>query len=603
MSPSQVEKLTHGEHGGGDAHEHHEPRGFWQKWVFSHDHKVIGKQFLFSSMIWALLGGSLAIMVRQQIAWPNEPYPLIGNFLFEHSSGVMPAQWYNMAFTMHASIMIFLVVIPALAGGFGNFLIPLMIGARDMAFPLLNMLSYWVMWPAFACFIASLFVGVGPKDPIGIGAAASGWTAYPTLSAIEVGAGQTLWVVGVILVGWSSIMGAVNYITTIVKLRAPGMGFFRMPLTVWSLFITALLQLLATPVLGSAMMLLLFERTANGTFFLTETVVIGDQYFRAPGANGQPLLYQHLFWFYSHPAVYIMILPAMGIVSDILTTFARKPLFGYRPMVYSMSGIAGLGFIVWGHHMFQSGMNPYLGTAFMIGTMMIALPSAVKVFNWLGTLWGGQIEFPPPMKFAVAFVAMFIIGGLSGIFMAATPVDIQIHDTYFIVAHIHYVLFTGSIVGIFAGFYYWFPKMFGRQMDERLGNIHFWLTFVFMNFTFFAMHIVGAGGMQRRIADPTVYEGLLRWMPLNRFMTVSAYLLLASQVFFFWNVIKSLRSGERVGNNPWKANSLEWHATSPPWFENFQIIPTVYRGPYEYASPDVEEDFLPQTRELKPAEA
>jgi len=561
MSPSEVEKATHG--GNAEAHEHHEPRGFWQKHVFSRDHKVIGKQFLFSSMIWALLGGSLAIMVRQQIAWPAEPYPLIGDWLFHHSDGHMPAQWYNMAFTMHASIMIFLVVIPALSGGFGNFLIPLMIGARDMAFPLLNMLSYWVMWPAFGCFIASLFVGVGPEDPIGIGAAATGWTAYPTLSAIAVGSGQTLWVMGVILVGWSSIMGAVNYITTIIKLRAPGMGFFRMPLTVWSLFITALLQLLATPVLGAAMLLLLFERTAGGTFFLTETVIVGDQAFRAAGANGQPLLYQHLFWFYSHPAVYIMILPAMGIVSDILTTFARKPLFGYRPMVYSMSGIAGLGFVVWGHHMFQSGMNPYLGTAFMIGTMMIALPSAVKVFNWLGTLWGGQIEFPPPMKFAVAFVAMFIIGGLSGIFMAATPVDIQIHDTYFIVAHIHYVLFTGSILGIFGGFYYWFPKMFGRKMDDKLGNIHFWLTFVFMNCTFFAMHIVGAGGMQRRIADPTQYEGLLRW----------------------------------------KANSLEWHATSPPWFENFHIIPTVYRGPYEYASPDVEEDYLPQTRELKPAEA
>jgi cytochrome c oxidase subunit 1 len=596
VSPADVQHETH---------EHHEPKGFWQKHVFSHDHKVIGKQFLFSSMIWAILGGTFAIMVRQQIAWPGVEYPLIGDWLFSSSKGVMTEQWYNVAFTMHASIMIFLVVIPALAGGFGNFLIPLMIGARDMAFPLLNMLSYWVMWPAMGCFIAGLFIGDAytGEGPIGIGAAATGWTGYPTLSAIEIGSGQTLWAVGVILVGWSSIMGAVNYITTIVKLRAPGMGFFRMPLTVWSLFITALLQLLATPVLGSVMMLLIFERTAHGTFFLTETIAIGDKWHVAGGANGQPLLYQHLFWFYSHPAVYIMILPAMGMVSDIVSTFARKPLFGYRPMVYSMSGIAGLGFIVWGHHMFQSGMNPYLGTAFMIGTMMIALPSAVKVFNWLGTLWGGQIQFPAPMKFAIAFVAMFIIGGLSGIFMAATPVDIQIHDTYFIVAHIHYVLLTGSIIGIFAGFYFWFPKMFGRKMDEKLGSWHFWTTFVFMNCTFFAMHIVGAGGMQRRIADPTQYEGLMRWMPLNKFMTVSAYLLLFSQVFFFWNLIKSLRGGEKVGNNPWKSNSLEWHATSPPWFENFQIIPTVYRGPYEYASPEVEEDYLPQTRELKPAEA
>ncbi|MEM8883542.1 MAG: cbb3-type cytochrome c oxidase subunit I [Planctomycetota bacterium] len=598
-TPEQVAHATHETHDD-HAHEHHEPRGFWSKWVFSHDHKVIGKQFLFSSMIWAVLGGTLAIMVRQQIAWPDTPYPLIGDFLFSESGGKMPAQWYNMAFTMHASIMIFLVVIPALSGGFGNFLIPLMIGARDMAFPTMNMLSYWFMWPAFGCFIAGFVIGEGP---IGIGAASAGWTAYPTLSVVEVGSGQTLWAIGVILVGWSSTMGAVNYITTIFKLRAPGMGFFRMPLTVWSLFITAILQLLATPVLGSAMMLLIFERTQGGTFFTTENVIQGGNYFRAEGANGQPLLYQHLFWFYSHPAVYIMILPAMGIVSDILTTFARKPLFGYRPMVYSMCGIAGLGFIVWGHHMFQSGMNPYLGTAFMIGTMMIALPSAVKVFNWLGTLWGGQISFPSPMLFALAFVSMFIIGGLSGIFMAATPVDTQIHDTYFIVAHIHYVLFTGSIMGIFAGFYYWFPKMFGRIMDEKLGKTHFWLTFVFMNCTFFAMHIVGAGGMQRRIADPTQYEGLLRWMPLNRFMTISAYLLLFSQAVFFWNLIKSLRSGKQVGNNPWKANSLEWHATSPPWFENFQQIPTVYRGPYEFASPDVEDDYLPQTRDLSKATA
>jgi cytochrome c oxidase subunit 1 len=581
------------------THEHHEPKGFWSKHVFSVDHKVIGKQFLFSSMIWALVGGALAIMVRQQIAWPGEEYPVIGTMLFGET-GTMTEQWYNMAFTMHASVMIFLVVIPALAGGFGNFLIPLMIGARDMAFPVLNMLSYWVMWPAMGCFVAGFLIGDGP---IGNEQASSGWTAYPTLSTVDPNSGQTLWAIGVILVGWSSIMGAVNYITTIVKLRAPGMGFFRMPLTVWSLFITAILQLLATPVLGSAMMLLIFERTSQGTFFLTENVIQNDTLFRNAGANGQPLLYQHLFWFYSHPAVYIMILPAMGMVSDILTTFARKPLFGYRPMVYSMCGIAGLGFIVWGHHMFQSGMNPYLGTAFMIGTMMIALPSAVKVFNWLGTLWGGQIKFETPMLFAVAFVSMFIIGGLSGIFIAATPVDIQIHDTYFIVGHIHYVLLTGSIIGIFAGFYYWFPKMFGRKMDDKLGRIHFWLTFVAMNCTFFPMHIVGMGGMQRRIADPTQYEGLLRWMPMNRFMSVSAYFLLAFQVVFFWNVIKSLRGGERVGNNPWKANSLEWHATSPPWFENFQIIPTVFRGPYEYASPDVEEDFLPQTKQLEPSTA
>jgi len=575
-TPETPEALEHDAH-----HDHIHPpaKGFWQKYVFSTDHKVIGIQFLVSSLIWGLVGGALALVVRQSIGWPEKAWVEAGT--------------YNAMFTMHASVMIFLVIIPALVGGFGNFLIPLMIGARDMAFPKLNMYSYWVMWPAFGIFIASFFVEGGP--------ASRGWTAYPTLSVVTKGGGQTLWAIGVILVGWSSIMGAVNYITTIIKLRAPGMTMFRMPLTVWALFITAVLQLMATPVLGSAMMALVGERMGGMRFFTPETVVQSDQWFAPAGTAGQPLVWQHLFWFYSHPAVYIMILPAMGFVSDILCTFARKPLFGYRPMIYSMSAIAGLGFVVWGHHMFQSGMNPYLGTAFMVSTTMIALPSAVKVFNWLGTLWGGQIRFTTAMMYACAFVGMFVIGGLSGIFMASTPVDIQIHDTYFIVAHIHYVLFTGSLFGIFGGLYYWFPKMFGRKMDETLGRWHFWLTFVFANFTFFAMHIVGAGGMHRRIANPMVYEGLHQWSFLNQFMTVSAFALFLAQIPFLWNFFKSIRGGERVGNNPWKANSLEWATTSPPFYANFETIPTIHRGPYEFASPDVEEDYLPQTRELKPA--
>ncbi len=572
-----------------DTHDH--AQGFWQKYVFSKDHKTIGIQFLFSSIIWGVVGGSLAMLVRHKIAWPTGQIPILGDWLFGETGGVMNEQFYNMAFTMHASVMIFLVIIPVLAGAFGNFLIPLMIGARDMAFPTLNMLSYWVMWPAFACFIASFLVEGG--------AAASGWTAYPPLSSTALGNGQTLWVIGVILVGWSSIMGAVNYITTIITMRAPGMGFFRMPMTVWALFITAILQLLATPVLGSAMMMLLIERIGGASFF-TPTVISGAEVLRA-GSEGQPLLWQHLFWFYSHPAVYIMILPAMGMVSDILATFARKPLFGYRPMVYSISAIAGLGFIVWGHHMFQSGMNPYLGSAFMIGTMMIALPSAVKVFNWLGTLWGGQIRFTSAMCFACAFVSMFVIGGLSGIYMAATPVDSQIHDTYFIVAHIHYVLFTGSLFGIFAGVYYWLPKMRGRKFDEKLGKLHFWLTFIFGNGTFFLMHIVGMGGMQRRIANPHMYEQLLKWQGLNQFMTWCAFILFASQFIFIFNFLKSWMSGEKVGKNPWDANSMEWTTPSPAGHGNWPgEIPTVYRGAYEFASPLVDEDFLPQTRKLDP---
>jgi len=578
------------------AHEHHEPKGFWSKHVFSKDHKVIGKQFLFSGMIWALVGGALAMFVRYKLAWPHSSMPF-GEVLFPGQEGVMPNDFYNMSFTMHASVMIFLVIIPTLVGAFGNFLIPLQIGARDMAFPTLNMLSYWVMWPAFGCFIASFLTKAGLA-----GSAKAGWTAYPPLSGIgDPAMGQTLWVVGVILVGWSSIMGAVNYITTIIMLRAPGMSLFRMPLTTWSLFITSVLQLLATPVLGAAMMMLFAERTLGTSLFTPASVVLGSEPVRDAWASGQPLLWQHLFWFYSHPAVYIMILPAMGFVSDIIATFSRKPLFGYRPMIYSISGIAALGFVVWGHHMFMSGMNPYLGTAFMISTTMIALPSAVKIFNWLGTLWGGQIHFTSAMLFAVAFVALFIIGGLSGIFMASTPVDIQIHDTYFIVAHIHYVLFTGALFGIFGAIYYWFPKMFGRLMDEKLGKIHFWGTFVLGNCTFFAMHIVGIGGMQRRIADLTQYPELVRWMPLNRFMTISAFLLFAWQIPFLYNFFKSMVAGEKCGNNPWKANSLEWHATSPPWYENFQVIPEVHRGPYEFSSPDVEEDYLEQTRVLEAA--
>ena len=578
-----------------EAHAHHDdPKGFWRKYVFSTDHKIIGIQFLFSSLLWGLVGGSLAMLVRWQIAWPGAALP-VGETMFTDSAGKMTGDGYNIAFTMHASVMIFLVIIPVLAGAFGNFLIPLMIGARDMAFPKLNMFSYWVMWPAFGLFIASFLVQGG--------SAQAGWTAYPPLSALNPDQlGQTLWAMGVIMVGWSSIMGATNYITTIFRMRAPGMTLFRMPLTVWALFITAILQLLATPVLGSAMMMLIMERTAGTAFFLNESVMQQTEYLRPEGSGGQPLLWQHLFWFYSHPAVYIMILPAMGFVSDVIATFARKPVFGYRPMVYSICGIAGLGFIVWGHHMFQSGMNPYLGTAFMISTMMIALPSAVKVFNWIGTLWGGQIVFPAAMKYACAFVGMFIIGGLSGIFMAATPVDIQIHDTYFIVAHIHYVLFTGTLFGVFAGVYYWFPKMFGRMMNERLGSWHFWLTFIFGNGTFFLMHVVGAGGMQRRIADPMYYDNLHKWSFMNQFMTVCAFGLFLSQIPFLVNFFWSLGGGPKAGRNPWKANSLEWETTSPAPHGNFgDTIPTVHRGPYEFASPDSDEDYLPQTRQLKPA--
>jgi len=558
--------------------EHHTP--FIRKYVFSEDHKIIGIQFLFMSLLFMVVGGLLALMVRWQLGFPDRPMPL--GTLFPESvmpEGHMGPEFYNMLFTMHGSVMIFLVIIPNLTGAFGNFLIPLMIGAKDMAFPRLNMLSFWVALAGGMVMASSFFVEAG--------AAATGWTAYPPLSAVPeftgVTRGQTLWIISVLIIGTSSIMGAVNYITTIVNQRAPGMHFFRLPLSLWALFITAILQLMATPVLASALGMLLFDRTLGTHFF-------------APTGGGQVLLWQHLFWFYSHPAVYIMILPAMGFVSDILATFARKPVFGYKAMVFSIMGIAGLGFIVWGHHMFQSGMNPALGTAFMVSTMVIAVPSAIKTFNWLGTLWRGSIRYTTAMLHAMTFVSMFIIGGLSGVFMASTPVDIFIHDTYFIVAHLHYVLFGGSLFGIFAALTYWFPKMFGKMMNETLGRIHWALTFVFFNLVFFPMHYLGMQGHMRRIYDPTQYEFLKPLQPVNEFITISALLLGVSQLLFVVNFVWGLaraRTGER---NPWRANTLEWTTTSPAPHGNWDVIPTVYRGPYEYSVPGVSEDYLPQDK-------
>jgi len=555
------------------SHEHKE-LSFWKKYVFSVDHKVIGIQFLFTTFFFFLVGGLLALLLRWQLAYPGKPMPILGE-LFPQSmmvGGIMLPEFYNQLFTIHASVMIFFAIIPILVGAFGNFVVPLQVGAPDMAFPRLNMLSYWFFLPAPFIVLAGFFIPGG--------AGASGWTAYPPLSAIEP-TGQTLWVIGVLFVGTSSIMGALNYITTILNMRAPGMTLFRMPLTTWSIFITSVLSLLATPVLTAAMIMLLFDRTMGTHFFLSE-------------GGGSTILWQHLFWFYSHPAVYIMILPGMGIVSDVISTFSRKPIFGYKAMVFAITGIAFLGFIVWGHHMFQSGMNPTIGTTFMLSTMLIAVPSAIKTFNWLGTMWRGTLRFTPPMLNAIAFVSMFVIGGLSGIFMASTAVDMFIHDTYFIVGHIHYVLFGGSMFAAFAGIYYWFPKMFGRKMSERLGQIHFALTFVFFNCTFFPMHILGMGGHMRRIYDPMQYTHLQHLQPMNVFITISAFLLGVSQLIMGYNMIKSLFWGDKAESNPWEANTLEWTAPSPPPHGNFEKIPTVYRGPYEYSEPGRSKDWHAQ---------
>lgn len=578
-----------------DAHaDHGHHPGFFFTYIWSTDHKMIAKQFLLVSLLMMLVGGGLALGVRWQLAWPHIPAPFIGEITGDR---------YNQLFTMHASVMIFAVVIPVLAGAFGNFCIPLMIGARDMAFPWLNALSFWLMPPSIGCLVASFFVQGGPSQ--------SGWTSYPPLSLMHPGSyqvnnanwffwnGQNLWLMGVIIVGFSSVFGSLNYVTTIIKMRAPGMTLMRMPLTVWALFITAILSLFSTPVLTSTLIMQLLDRSLGTSFFNPGYLHPQMDSMYAMG-GGQVLLWQHLFWFYSHPAVYLMVLPAMGMVSDMISTFSRKPIFGYRPMIYSMSSIAGLGFVVWAHHMFQSGMNPALGMTFMVSTMFIALPSAVKVFNWLGTLWRGSIEFTTPMCFALSFVAMFIIGGLSGIFMAATPVDMYIHDTYFIVAHFHYVVFCGTLMAVFGGIFFWFPKMFGRMMNETVGKIHCVLSFIFMNGLFGPMHITGLAGQPRRYASLEYQDTFWQLQGLNRMMTVSAICLGFTQILFLGNYFYSMFWGPKAPQNPWNSNTLEWtDAPSPPGHGNFPgKIPTVYRPPYEYCSPEVEEDWLPQSRNL-----
>jgi cytochrome c oxidase subunit 1 len=561
---------------------HHGPTGFWRKYIFSTDHKIIGIQFLFVSLFFLLVGGILAMQIRWQLAYPGRPMPGAG-LLPETmaAGGVLLPEYYIQLVTMHGTFMVFFAIMPLLVGVYANFLIPLKLGAHDMAFPRINMASFWAALLAGLIMFASFFV---PE-----GAARAGWTMYAPLSARPdlsgVSLGQKMWCVSIICLGLSSILGSLNYITTVINNRAPGMTWFRMPLSVWALFITAILGLLALPVLSGAAIMLLFDQTIGTHFF-------------DPAAGGQALLWQHLFWFFGHPEVYILILPAMGMVSDIIANGSRKPIFGYHSMVFAIVGIAFLGWVVWGHHMFMSGMNPLLGSSFMVSTLLIAVPSAIKVFNWMGTMWRGNLRFHVPMLNAIGFVAMFTIGGLSGVFMAATPVDMFIHDTYFIVAHIHYVLFGGSLFALFAAITYWYPKMFGRLMNERWGKIHFWLTFITYNLVFFPMHIIGMGGQMRRLYDPTIYEWLRPQQPMNVFISMSAFTLFAVQFIFAINFIVSLKRGKKAELNPWEDNGLEWTLPSPAPHGNWDRPPNVYRGPYEFASPEVPEDYLPQTRKL-----
>jgi cytochrome c oxidase subunit 1 len=579
---------------------HPEAKDFFHKYVWSYDHKVIAKQYMFTSLAFLVLGGVLAMLLRWQIAYPNAPVPVLGTllkgvFFFDANGAVSPDGYLQLA-TMHGLVMVFFVIIPLIVGAFGNYLIPLHIGARDVAFPVLNAVSYWLYLPAGLLMFASFFADKG--------AAAAGWTAYPPLSDVAGASdpvlGMNLVLGAVFLAGFSSILGGINFLVTIVRLRAPGMTWGRLPLVTWAQFITAVFQVLATPMLAAAGAMLLFDRLFHTSFFLPHGLVVGQE----PMANaggGYPLLWQHIFWFYAHPAVYILILPSMGFASDILSAFSRKPVFGYRAMIISMAAIMGLGFVVWGHHMFVSGLNPVMGMAFMVSTVFIALPSGVKVFNWMGTLWGGAIRLQPPMLYAISFVSMFIVGGLSGVFMAASPVDIYIHDTYYIIAHFHYVVFGATLFSVFAATTYWFPKMFGRMMNPKLSYLHWALTFLFFNLAFFPMHFLGEAGHMRRLMTSTGYEFLNPLAPWNEFISLAAFALGASQLLFMYNFIHSAIWGEPAPTNPWEAATLEWTIPNPVPHYNFRHIPTVYRGPHEYSSPEAEpadwigQDMPPKT--------
>ncbi len=556
--------------------------------IFSADHETIGKQYFALSALMLLVGGLMALAMRWQLAWPWTEMPIVGRILFPDTGRVISPGFYTVLFTMHGTIMIFFVIIPLLTGAFGNCLIPAMIGAREMAFPRLNMWSFWVMIPAIACLVAGFFVEGG--------AASSGWTGYAPLSTVAEAApgslhGQTLWLMALTLSGVSSMLGSINYVTTIATLRVSGMTMMRLPLTVWGLLTAASLQVLALPVLTAGGLLQLSDRIVHTGFFTPSNLVIGGAYPDITGSTGgSPLLWQHLFWFYSHPAVYVMILPAMGMVSDVLSVHARKPVFGYRPMVWALAAICVLGFLVWGHHMFVSGMSPAAGTAFMLSTFLIALPSSVKVFNWLATLWGGRIHLTSAMLFAIGFVALFVVGGLSGIALAATPVDVYVHDTYVVVAHFHYIVAGGTLLAIFAGTYHWFPRIFGRRLDERLGRIHFVGTFVLTNCVFLMMHQLGLAGLMRRTADPYAVDLFAHLRPVNVFITWSAIGLFVWQFFFVANLIvtwRRARTSAENDPNPWRAASLEWSAFDPAM--------RVVRGPYEYADPGAPEDWKPQS--------
>ncbi|MEJ5963225.1 cytochrome c oxidase subunit I [Pedobacter immunditicola] len=568
----------------------HHQESFVSKYIFSRDHKMIAKQFLITAIIMAFFSLFLTVLFRIQLGWPDQSYPLLQTFLGKWAEGgrIRP-DFYLALITIHGTIMVFFVLTAGLSGTFSNLLIPLQLGARDMASPFLNMLSYWFFFSACIVMFSSFFVQSGP--------ASAGWTVYPPLSVLPTaiagsGLGMTLWLLSVFMFIVSTLMGGINYISTVLNMRTKGMDLWKMPLTIWGVFFTAILGLLTFPVLVAAVVLLIFDRSFGTSFYLSD-IVMGSQVL--PNEGGSVILWEHLFWFLGHPEVYIAILPAFGIVSEVISTNARKPIFGYHAMVYSLLGILVLSFLVWGHHMFVSGMNPFLGGVFMITTLLIALPSAIKTFNYLATLWRGNLHLTPAMLFAIGFVSFLVSGGLTGLFLGNATIDINVHDTYFVVAHFHLVMGCASIFGMLAGVYHWYPKLFGRMMDNGLGHIHFWITFVCAYLVFFPMHFMGLDGVPRRYYAFTEFEFMEKWLNVNRFISWAAIVSAFGQLTFLWNFFYNIFYGKKTVQNPWRSNTLEWTAPIKHLHGNWPgEIPTVYRWPYDYSKPNHDEDFIPQ---------
>ncbi len=574
------------------AHDHgHHKETFLSKYVFSMDHKMIAKQFLITGIIMGVIGMTMSILFRLQLAWPDKSFPILEMLLGKWApDGKLDSGFYMGLVTIHGTIMVFYVLTAGLSGTFSNLLIPLQVGARDMASPFMNMLSYWFFFLSSVVLLSSVFVETGP--------ASGGWTVYPPLSALPKampgsGMGMTLWLVAIILFIASSLLGGINYISTVLNMRTKGLSMNRLPLTIWAFLLTAVLGLLSFPVLLGAGLLLMFDRLGGTSFYLSDIWLNGVGALENTG--GSPILYQHLFWFLGHPEVYIILMPALGIASEVIAVNSRKPIFGYTAMIISLLGISFLSFIVWGHHMFITGMNPFLGTVFLITTLIIAVPSAVKTFNYLATLWKGNIRFTNGMMFAIGLVSLFISGGLTGIFLGNATLDIQLHDTYFVVAHFHLVMGSAAIFGMFAGIYHWFPRMFGRMLNKPLGYIHFWLTFASAYMVFFPMHFMGLAGVPRRYYQFTLLPEFNVWLDVNVFITLAAIMGGAAQVIFLYNFFSSIFRGKKSEQNPWGANTLEWTAPVKHIHGNWPgEIPTVYRWPYDYSKPGAEQDFIPQ---------